>query len=129
MHRYQPWQAGSPVDCYGPNDDHGRRTWIALRKLRSIQATSAGWLLVLASICQEHLLLIGPPGTAKTELVNRYAELVDARRFHYLLTRFTEPSELFGPLDLQAFQQGAFHIRTEGMLPEVQIAFLDEVFQ
>ncbi len=86
-------------------------------------------LLMLASVCQEHLLLIGPPGTAKTELVNRYAELVDARHFHYLLTRFTEPSELFGPLDLQAFQQGAFHIRTEGMLPEAQIAFLDEVFQ
>ncbi|MFO1433403.1 MAG: AAA family ATPase [Candidatus Competibacteraceae bacterium] len=86
-------------------------------------------LLVLASVCQEHLLLIGPPGTAKTELVNRYAELVDARHFHYLLTRFTEPSELFGPLDLQAFQQGTFHIRTEGMLPEAQIAFLDEVFQ
>lgn len=86
-------------------------------------------LLVLASICQEHLLLIGPPGTAKTELVTRYAELVDARHFHYLLTRFTEPSELFGPLDLQAFQQGTFHIRTDGMLPEAQIAFLDEVFQ
>jgi MoxR-like ATPase len=86
-------------------------------------------LLVLASVCQEHLLLIGVPGTAKTELVTRYAELVDARHFHYLLTRFTEPSELFGPLDLQAFQQGTFHIRTDGMLPEAQIAFLDEVFQ
>lgn len=86
-------------------------------------------LLVLASVCREHLLLIGSPGTAKTELVTRYAELVDARHFHYLLTRFTEPSELFGPLDLQAFQQGTFHIRTEGMLPEAQIAFLDEVFQ
>lgn len=86
-------------------------------------------LLVLASVCREHLLLIGSPGTAKTELVIRYAELVDARHFHYLLTRFTEPSELFGPLDLQAFQQGTFHIRTQGMLPEAQIAFLDEVFQ
>ncbi len=86
-------------------------------------------LLILASVCQEHLLLIGAPGTAKTELVTRYAELVDARHFHYLLTRFSEPSELFGPLDLQAFQQGTFHIRTESMLPEAQIAFLDEVFQ
>src|SRR5262249_38162923 len=56
-------------------------------------------------------------------------ENVDARGFHYLLTRFTEPSELFGPLDLEKFQDGTFHIRTEGMLPEAQIAFLDEVFQ
>lgn len=86
-------------------------------------------LLVLASVCQEHVLLIGAPGTAKTELITQYTELVDARGFHYLLTRFTEPSELFGPLDLQAFQQGAYHIRTAGMLPEAEIAFLDEVFQ
>jgi len=86
-------------------------------------------LLVLASVSREHVLLIGEPGTAKTDLVTRYAELVDARHFHYLLTRFTEPSELFGPLDLEAFQRGTFHIRTDGMLPEAQIAFLDEVFQ
>lgn len=94
-----------------------------------VERETAVELLLLASVCQEHLLLIGAPGTAKTELVTRYAELVDARHFHYLLTRFSEPSELFGPLDLQAFQQGTFHIRTEGMLPEAQIAFLDEVFQ
>jgi MoxR-like ATPase len=86
-------------------------------------------LMALAAVCQEHLLLLGPPGTAKTELVNRFSELVQARRFHYLLTRFTEPTEVFGPLDLEAFQQGRFHIRTDGMLPEAEIAFLDEVFQ
>lgn len=86
-------------------------------------------LMVLAALCQEHLLLVGPPGTAKTELLSRFTALVDARGFHYLLTRFTEPSEVFGPLDLERFQAGTFHIRTEGMLPEAQIAFLDEVFQ
>jgi MoxR-like ATPase len=86
-------------------------------------------LLVLATVCHENLLLIGPPGTAKTELINRYTELIEARAFHYLLTRFTEPSELFGPLDLEAFQKGNYHIRTEGMLPEAQLVFLDEVFQ
>src|SRR6266853_46663 len=86
-------------------------------------------LLVLAALCQEHLLLLGPPGTAKTELLSRFTNLVDARGFHYLLTRFTEPSEIFGPLDLESFQRGTFHIRTAGMLPEAQIVFLDEVFQ
>ena len=86
-------------------------------------------LLTLAAVCQEHLLLIGPPGTAKTELVRRFTELIDAQRFHYLLTRFTEPSELFGPLDLAAFHDRRFHIRTDGMLPTAEIAFLDEVFQ
>ncbi|MGK7877960.1 MAG: AAA family ATPase [Xenococcaceae cyanobacterium] len=86
-------------------------------------------LLILATVCQEHLLLVGPPGTAKTAIINHYTDLIDAQEFSYLLTRFTEPSELFGPLDLTAFQQGTYNICTEGMLPQAQIVFLDEVFQ
>jgi len=87
-------------------------------------------LLILATVCQEHLLLLGPPGTAKTALISRFTDLIAAHGFHYLLTRFTEPSELFGPLDLAAFRERQeFHVRTKGMLPEAQIAFLDEVFQ
>lgn len=86
-------------------------------------------LLVLAALCQEHLLLIGSPGTAKTQLLSAFTQLVEARDFHYLLTRFTEPSELFGPLDLPRFEAGEYRIRTDGMLPQAQIAFLDEVFQ
>ena len=86
-------------------------------------------LLVLAAVCQEHLLILGPPGTAKTELLARFTDMIEARGFHYLLTRFTEPTEIFGPLDLEQFQQGTFHIHTEGMLPEAEVAFLDEVFQ
>jgi len=86
-------------------------------------------LLALATVCHEHLLLIGSPGTAKTQLVTHYTQMIDARGFHYLLTRFTEPSELFGPLDLEKFQEGTYHIQTENMLPEAQVVFLDEVFQ
>ncbi|MDI1447252.1 AAA family ATPase [Polyangium sp. 6x1] len=86
-------------------------------------------ILVLGAVCQEHVLLLGPPGTAKSDLLTRFAEQIDAPRFHYLLTRFTEPAEIFGPLDLPAFQEGRYHVRTEGMLPSATIAFLDEVFQ
>ncbi len=86
-------------------------------------------VLALGAVCHEHVLLLGPPGTAKTDLVTRFASLIDAPRFHYLLTRFTEPAELFGPMDLPAFQEGRYHVRTEGMLPKASIAFLDEVFQ
>jgi MoxR-like ATPase len=86
-------------------------------------------VLALGAVCHEHALLLGPPGTAKTDLVSRFAALIDAPRFHYLLTRFTEPAELFGPMDLPAFQKGSYHVKTEGMLPRASIAFLDEVFQ
>jgi len=74
-------------------------------------------------------LVIGPPGTAKTEITTKFAELIDATKFQYLLTRFSEPSELFGPMDINAFNEGKYTIRTDKMLPDVQIAFLDEVFQ
>jgi MoxR-like ATPase len=86
-------------------------------------------VLALSAVCQEHTLLLGPPGTGKTELVTRFTQALDAPLFTYLLTRFTEPSEIFGPLDLEAFQSGRYHIRTEGMLPDAAVAFLDEVFQ
>jgi len=86
-------------------------------------------LMKLALLCHEHVLLLGPPGSGKSELVSRFARGVKARSFQYLLTRFTEPAELFGPVDIQAFQQGRYHVRTEGMLPNAEIAFLDEVFQ
>jgi MoxR-like ATPase len=86
-------------------------------------------LLQLALICREHVLLLGDPGTAKTDLVLRFADLVNADKFAYMLTRFTEPSEIFGSLDMAAFRNDSkYRIHTAGMLPRAQIAFLDEIF-
>jgi MoxR-like ATPase len=86
-------------------------------------------LLLVSLVAGEHAVLIGPPGTAKSALVRTLARLVEARYFEYLLTRFTEPNEIFGPLDLQAFRAGEYARRTAGMLPEAEIVFLDEVFK
>jgi MoxR-like ATPase len=86
-------------------------------------------LMMIASIAGEHMVLIGPPGTAKSALIRLYARLVDATYFEYLLTRFTEPNEIFGPIDIQAFRSGAYERRMEGMLPSAEIVFLDEVFK
>jgi MoxR-like ATPase len=86
-------------------------------------------LLLIATIAGEHAVLIGPPGTAKSALIRTFARLIHAQYFEYLLTRFTEPNEIFGPVDIGAFREGRYERRTEGMLPEAEIVFLDEVFK
>ena len=85
-------------------------------------------LMVLAAIAEEHLLIVGPPGTAKSAVVRRVAAALGGRYFEYLLGRFTEPSELFGPVDLRKLREGLVETDVTGMLPEAEIAFLDEVF-
>lgn len=85
-------------------------------------------LIALAAVAREHLLVIGPPGTAKSEAVRRVARATGARTFEYLLGRFTEPSEIFGPVDLRRLKEGVVATETSGMLPEAEFAFLDEVF-
>jgi MoxR-like ATPase len=85
-------------------------------------------LVALAAVAGEHLLVIGPPGTAKSEAVRRVARGLGGEVFEYLLGRFTEPSEIFGPIDLRRLKEGVVETQTAGMLPEAEIAFLDEIF-
>src|SRR5262245_44439467 len=85
--------------------------------------------ILLAAVAGEHVLVIGPPGTAKSEAVRRVARAAGGRYFEYLLGRFTEPSEIFGPIDLRRLREGVVHTETAGMLPEAEFAFLDEVFR
>ncbi|MEB3817017.1 MAG: MoxR family ATPase [Desulfurococcales archaeon] len=103
------------------------------RFLRELQAPFVGreeeaLVIALALLTGEHAVLIGEPGTAKSALVRRAAQLVQARFFKYLLTKFTEPSELFGPLDIAALKEGVYRRVTKGKLPEAELAFLDEIF-
>ena len=84
--------------------------------------------IVLAAVAGEHVLVVGPPGTAKSEAARRVARGLGGRYFEYLLGKFSEPSELFGPVDLRKLKEGVLETATEGMLPEAEIAFLDEVF-
>ncbi len=85
-------------------------------------------MIALSAVAGEHMLVIGPPGTAKSEAVRRVAHATGGRYFEYLLGRFTEPSEIFGPVDLRRLKEGVVETETSGMLPEAEIAFLDEVF-
>ncbi len=75
----------------------------------------------------ENLFLMGPPGTAKSAIVQELARRIEGRAFDYLLTRFTEPNELFGPFDIRRLREGELVTNTEGMLPEASLVFLDEL--
>ncbi len=85
-------------------------------------------LVFLGLIAQEHVLLIGPPGVGKSAAARQAAKGIGGKYFEYLIGRFTEPSEVFGPLDLTALKEGQVRPDVSGMLPESEIAFLDEIF-
>jgi MoxR-like ATPase len=122
-------------------------------------------MLLAAVVARENALLLGPPGTAKSELPTRLFELLgleqpsidtdllkkgigttdpygdwrhreEAERrqqkyFHYLLSRFTQPEELFGPVEISLLRNGMLVRVNFGMLtgPGVRAAFLDEIFK
>src|SRR5262245_8257413 len=85
-------------------------------------------LIALAVVAGEHLFLHGPPGTAKSALIHEFATMVRGRYFEYLLTRFSEPNEVFGPIDLARLREGTVATNTTNMLPEAEFVFLDELF-
>ena len=87
-------------------------------------------LLLLAAFCGEHLLLLGPPGTAKSELGRRLSAVCGgASFFERLLTRFSVPEELFGPLSMRGLENDQYVRQTDGYLPTATVAFIDEVFK
>src|SRR5580704_7894589 len=85
-------------------------------------------LIALAVVAGEHLFLHGPPGTAKSALIREFARAVRGRYFEYMLTRFSEPNEVFGPVDIARLREGVVATVTTGMLPEAEFVFLDELF-
>ncbi len=84
-------------------------------------------LLGIALVARENLFLLGPPGTAKSALIHELARRIEGKVFDYLLTRFTEPSEVFGPFDIRRLRDGELVTNTDGMLPEASFVFLDEL--
>jgi MoxR-like ATPase len=89
-------------------------------------------LATISAVSQEPLLFVGPPGTAKSDLVVKFVEslgLDQGDYYEYMLTKFTEPSEILGPIDIDLLKQGRFVRRTRSKLPEARVAFLDEIFK
>ena len=89
-------------------------------------------LMTLCAVAQEPLLLVGPPGTAKSALVLKFKDALsipDESYFEYMLTRFTEPSEVMGPIDIERLRAGSYVRRVDGRLPTAELVFLDEIFK
>jgi MoxR-like ATPase len=86
--------------------------------------------LFVSVVARQHTLLIGPPGTAKSALVMEFAQqFTGMSYFQWLLTRFSTPEELFGPVSLAELEKGVYKRNTSDKLPESQLTFLDEIFK
>ena len=108
--------------------DRLRREVVEPLKRRFVDRDEIVDLIALAVTAGEHLILHGPPGTAKSALIRQFAGAVRGTYFEYLLTRFSEPNEVFGPIDLVRLREGTVATVTNGMLPQAEFIFLDELF-
>ncbi len=86
--------------------------------------------MLCAALAGEHVLLLGPPGTAKSALTTAFCgQFKDAAYFEWLLSKFTAPEELFGPISLEGIKRDVYRRVTTNKLPEAHIVFLDEIFK
>ncbi|MFD1926516.1 AAA family ATPase [Sporosarcina siberiensis] len=86
--------------------------------------------ILVALLSRQHMLMIGPAGTAKSALSVELAKIVQGTNyFQWLLTRFSTPEEVFGPLSLKDLEQGVYKRNTKTKMPEANLVFLDEIFK
>jgi MoxR-like ATPase len=85
--------------------------------------------MLVALVAGEHVCLLGDPGTGKSAITNALTRAIGGQCFSVLMTKFTVPEEVFGPISLVGLEQDRYQRVTTGYLPEAQTGFLDECFK
>jgi len=103
----------------------------ALSNLSSglVEREEEAGLVLLAALAGEHILLLGPPGTAKSEMGRRLSRCIGGEYFERLMTKYSAPEELFGPVSLSSLEQDSYCRKIDGFLPTARVAFVDECFK
>jgi MoxR-like ATPase len=88
------------------------------------------FLMSVAVVAGEPMLILGEPGTGKSDMIVRFVEASGVNRyFEYMLTMFTEPGEILGPVDIQALKHGSYERILKGRVADSEVVFLDEIFK
>lgn len=104
-----------------------------LDKMREgiIDKDEATRLSLLCAIAGENIFFMGPPGTAKSMISSRLHKIFteNTNYFEFLMSKYSSPEEIFGPIKLEGLDKGIYKRRTDGYLPTAHIAFLDEIWK
>lgn len=110
------------------------KKWIVQKILAELSAEFIGRgeeakVAVLALISRNHAVMIGEPGVGKSAILRSLAERIGGSYYYYLLSKYTIPDEIIGPIDPVEYRTGNFRRMMKKRLPEANIAFIDEVFK
>ncbi len=117
---------------HGHRPDTARNAFVAVRTALTsalVERDDEIDLVLTALIAQEHVLFVGPPGLAKSALLDGLLACTRGTRFSILMTKYTQPEELFGPVSLAALKADRYVRITTGRLPEAEFLFADEIWK
>lgn len=126
-----PRAAGAPGPDGGEDVAARLRAVVAELSEQFLERSEVARMLVVAMLSRQHSLVLGPPGTAKSEIARELTSRVDgARMWEILLSRFPAPTAIFGPIDVAALAtEGRYTQVFDGRATTAHIAFIDEIFK